>query len=243
MALMAMMMCFGALHPEPRSSGSCSTRKGTRGRAHVRGRPLQGGDVERDLRLDCGIEQPGVRRGRLSMAMNAISITRTAEGSNRRLATKIRSHRSRPARTADRARARDGRLRDLEVRPEQGDGAEVPDRPGGEVHRGVRELALLQLPVVAARRSRTSRCGSSATTSRSRRGKYVSSTRSTRSTRTTSGYPGFSNAAIDEVFNKFLIPQMFAEVAQGKRTPEDAAEVYDRSFKRIWARWRSRDKI
>ncbi len=57
------------------------------------------------------------------------------------------------------------------------------------------------------------------------------------------GYPGYTNAAIDEMFNKFLIPQMFAEVAQGKRTPEDAAEVYDRSFKRIWARWRSRDKI
>jgi multiple sugar transport system substrate-binding protein len=57
------------------------------------------------------------------------------------------------------------------------------------------------------------------------------------------GYPGNTNAGIDEVFNKFLVPQMFAEVAQGKRTPEEAARVYDRSFKRIWARWRSRGKI
>ena len=57
------------------------------------------------------------------------------------------------------------------------------------------------------------------------------------------GYPGYTNAGIDEIFNKFMIPQMFAEVAQGKRTPAEAARVYDRSFKRIFARWRSRKKI
>jgi hypothetical protein len=32
-------------------------------------------------------------------------------------------------------------------------------------------------------------------------------------------------------------------VAQGKRTPAEAAQVYDRSFKRIFARWRARKKI
>jgi hypothetical protein len=30
------------------------------------------------------------------------------------------------------------------------------------------------------------------------------------------GFPGFSSAAIDEVFNAGLIPQMFAEVVQNK---------------------------
>ncbi|MHB1244129.1 MAG: ABC transporter substrate-binding protein, partial [Gaiellaceae bacterium] len=54
------------------------------------------------------------------------------------------------------------------------------------------------------------------------------------------GYPGYSNAAIDEIFNKFMVPQMFAEVAQGKRTPEEAAKVYHRSFGRIFAQWRAR---
>ena len=48
------------------------------------------------------------------------------------------------------------------------------------------------------------------------------------------GYPGNTNAAIDEIINKFLIPQMFAEVAQGKRTAEDAAKIYDRSFRGIF---------
>ena len=57
------------------------------------------------------------------------------------------------------------------------------------------------------------------------------------------GYPGYTNAGIDEIFNKFMIPQMFAEVAQGKRTPEEAAKVYDRSFRRIFQRWRNLGKI
>jgi len=57
------------------------------------------------------------------------------------------------------------------------------------------------------------------------------------------GWPGNTNAAFDEIFNKFMIPQMFAEVAQGKRTPEDAAKVYDRSFRGIFQRWRNRGKI
>ena len=57
------------------------------------------------------------------------------------------------------------------------------------------------------------------------------------------GYPGYSNAAIDEVFNKFLIPQMFAEVAQGKRSPDDAAREYDRQIRQIFQKWRNLKKI
>jgi multiple sugar transport system substrate-binding protein len=57
------------------------------------------------------------------------------------------------------------------------------------------------------------------------------------------GYPGNTNAAIDEIINKFMIPQMFAEVAKGNRTPEEAAKVYDRSFRGIFQKWRNLGKI
>jgi multiple sugar transport system substrate-binding protein len=57
------------------------------------------------------------------------------------------------------------------------------------------------------------------------------------------GYPGFSNPAIDEVFNKFLIPAMFAEVAQGKRSPADAAKTFDGLIREIFQKWRDRKKI
>jgi multiple sugar transport system substrate-binding protein len=57
------------------------------------------------------------------------------------------------------------------------------------------------------------------------------------------GYPGFSNAAIDEIFNTWLIPQMFAQVAQGKMTPAEAAKAAQQEFRPIFAKWRGRGKI
>jgi multiple sugar transport system substrate-binding protein len=57
------------------------------------------------------------------------------------------------------------------------------------------------------------------------------------------GWPGFSNAGVDEVFNKFLIPQMFAAVAQDKMTPEEAARTFDRQVKEIFQKWRNLKKV
>jgi multiple sugar transport system substrate-binding protein len=57
------------------------------------------------------------------------------------------------------------------------------------------------------------------------------------------GYPGFSNAAIDETFNKWLIPQMFAQVAQDKMTPSEAARAANGEIRRIFAKWRALKKI
>jgi multiple sugar transport system substrate-binding protein len=57
------------------------------------------------------------------------------------------------------------------------------------------------------------------------------------------GYPGYSNAAISEIFNTFLVPQMFAEVAQEKMSPADAARAADRQFKTIYAKWKKAKKL
>jgi multiple sugar transport system substrate-binding protein len=57
------------------------------------------------------------------------------------------------------------------------------------------------------------------------------------------GYPGFSNAAIDEIFTTSLIPQMFAQVAQKKMTPDEAARSADRAMKTVFDKWRKRKKI
>jgi multiple sugar transport system substrate-binding protein len=57
------------------------------------------------------------------------------------------------------------------------------------------------------------------------------------------GYPGFSNAAIDEIFNTFLIPQMFAQVAQKKLTADESARAAERAMKQIFEKWRKRKKI
>ena len=75
------------------------------------------------------------------------------------------------------------------------------------------------------------------------KGKYVLLGRIASKYTTNVGHPGFANAAVDEVWNKYLIPQMFAEVAQDKSSAADAARSMQGQFKDIFAKWRRRGKI
>jgi multiple sugar transport system substrate-binding protein len=51
------------------------------------------------------------------------------------------------------------------------------------------------------------------------------------------GFPGYATAAIDEVFNTFVIPTMFARVARREAEPEAAAADAERQIGRIFDRW------
>src|ERR1041385_8196496 len=57
------------------------------------------------------------------------------------------------------------------------------------------------------------------------------------------GYPGYTNAAIDEIYQKWIIPVMFAKAAQGVLSPEDAVKEAADEAKRIWDKWRERKLI
>ena len=57
------------------------------------------------------------------------------------------------------------------------------------------------------------------------------------------GYPGNANAAIDEVYQKWVLNVMFAKAAQGVLSPEDAVKEADAECKRIWQKWRERKLI
>jgi multiple sugar transport system substrate-binding protein len=50
------------------------------------------------------------------------------------------------------------------------------------------------------------------------------------------GYPGYCSAAIDQAFYSWVIPTMFATVANGKATPEDAAKTAEAEYNRIFER-------
>ncbi|HEY1371162.1 MAG TPA: extracellular solute-binding protein [Candidatus Binatia bacterium] len=54
------------------------------------------------------------------------------------------------------------------------------------------------------------------------------------------GYPGYANAAIDEIYQKWIIPVMFAKAAQGVLSPEDSVKEAEAEAKRIWEKWRER---
>ncbi|WP_455389367.1 ABC transporter substrate-binding protein [Petrachloros mirabilis] len=57
------------------------------------------------------------------------------------------------------------------------------------------------------------------------------------------GYPGYANAAIDEVFSTWVVNTMFAQAATGAETPEDAIKQAEGACKRIWAKWKEKGMI
>ena len=52
------------------------------------------------------------------------------------------------------------------------------------------------------------------------------------------GYPGYATAAIDEVFNTFVLPTMFAKAARDEMSPEAAVKAADTELRRIFAKWK-----
>jgi len=54
------------------------------------------------------------------------------------------------------------------------------------------------------------------------------------------GYPGYANAAIDEIYQKWIIPVMFAKAAEGVLRPEGGVKEAEAECRRIWDKWRER---
>lgn len=52
------------------------------------------------------------------------------------------------------------------------------------------------------------------------------------------GYPGYATAAIDETFNTFVLPTMFAKAARDEMTPEAAVKAADTELRRIFEKWK-----
>jgi len=57
------------------------------------------------------------------------------------------------------------------------------------------------------------------------------------------GYPGYANAAVDEIFNTWVLNSMFAKAATGALPPEEAVHAADAQAKRIFAKWRERGLV
>jgi multiple sugar transport system substrate-binding protein len=57
------------------------------------------------------------------------------------------------------------------------------------------------------------------------------------------GYPGYHNAAVEEVLDTYLIPRMFAQVSQGRMTAAESVRAAAVEAKHIWARWRRAGKV
>ena len=241
MALMSLMMCFGG-YVQNREHRVVLNSKGTVAALKFGRELFRRGMSNEIFAWTAASNNQAMLAGRLSMAMNAISITRSAELTNQDLARRINLAPI-PAGPAGRlglehvmgcyviwkfARnkaAASKFLVDLEVKYtgafENSKFYNFPSFPN----------SVRNMPVRLGRDPNEPN------------GKYkILETINKKYTKNV-GYPGYSNAAIDEVFNKFLIPQMFANVAQGKTSAEEAARSMDREVRKIYAAWRKRGKI
>jgi multiple sugar transport system substrate-binding protein len=57
------------------------------------------------------------------------------------------------------------------------------------------------------------------------------------------GHPGHANAPMDEVFNQFLVPKMFAAAARREMTADEAVKAAEAQMRPIFDKWRERGKI
>ncbi len=57
------------------------------------------------------------------------------------------------------------------------------------------------------------------------------------------GYPGYASAAIDETFNTWVINTMFAKAATNTSTPEAAIKEATAKCRQIWAKWKEKGLI
>jgi len=57
------------------------------------------------------------------------------------------------------------------------------------------------------------------------------------------GYPGYANAAEDEIFNTWVLNTMFAKAATNTETPENAIKAADEQCRRIFDKWREKGLI
>jgi multiple sugar transport system substrate-binding protein len=57
------------------------------------------------------------------------------------------------------------------------------------------------------------------------------------------GYPGYANAAIDEIFGTWVINVMFAKAASGSATPEEALREAEVAAKRIFGKWKEKGLV
>jgi multiple sugar transport system substrate-binding protein len=241
MAMMALMMCFGSFIQNKEQRVTLNS-KGTR-EALKFGRDLFRKGMSNEIfAWTAASNNQAFLAGRLSLALNAISIPRSAELSNPDLASKTAlapipkgpngrlglehvMHTYMIWRFAENKKAAVKFLADLEWKYtgafENSRFYNFPSFPN----------SVKYIPKRLARDPNTPK------------GKYnILETISDKYTKNV-GYPGFSNAAIGELFDSFLIPQMFAEVAQGKRSPDDAARDYNRRIGVVFAKWRKRKKI
>jgi multiple sugar transport system substrate-binding protein len=243
MALIALMQCFGGFIQDERARVTINS-KGTREALKFMRELFKKGMTSEVFAWTASSNNQGYLSGRLSVALNAISIVRSAEGQNPTLAANTWL-----------LPIPKGPDRRLGLEHVMGVYTIWKFTPKAQQRLARRFIADLEINYATAFKNSKyynfpafpravydyrKRLGAD---KHKPKGKYRILDTIAHKYTANIGYPGYSNAAIDEIFNTYLIPQMFAQVAQGKMTPAEAARAAEREMKPIFAKWRRRKKI
>ena len=243
MMLMSLLYCYGAALQTVDGRPNINT-KGTIDALRVMAEIYKNGMSDEVFAWTAASNNQAFLAGRLSMAVNAISIARSAEASGNTAIsddTWLRPIPRGPVRAA-RQRARDGRLlrsgSSPRTRPRRRSTSSTSSSPTRShfTNSGFYNFPAWTNAVPGGFRAMNRMA---AADTHKPRGKYTILTSIARRYTTNVGYPGFANAAVGDIFNQFLIPQMFAQVAQGKMTPADAARSMQGQFRTIYGKWRA----
>jgi multiple sugar transport system substrate-binding protein len=243
MALIALLQCYGGFIQNAHAQVTINS-KGTRDALKFMKSLYQKGMTNEVFAWTAASNNQGYLSGRLSLALNAISIVRSAESQNPTL-------------------AKNTALLPIPKGPDRRLGLEhvmgvytiwnFTSKPQQKLAK--RFIADLEINYASAFKNSKyynfpafpkavydyrKRLGADP---HSPKGKYRILDTIARKYTVNVGFPGYSNAAVDEIFNTYLIPQMFAQVAQGKMTPAEAAKAAEQQMKKIFAKWRRRKKI
>ncbi len=243
MALIAILMCFGGFIQNEHTHVTINS-KGTREALKFMRSLYKRGMTDEIFAWTASSNNQGYLAGRLSLAVNAISIIRSAEDQNPALA-RVTGLRPIP----------EGPDRRLGLEHIMGVYTIWKFKPKAQQKLAKRFIADLEINYAAAFKNSKyynfPAFPKAVTNYRQRlgadphlpKGKYKILDTIARKYTANVGFPGYSNAAVDEIWNTWLIPQMFAQVAQDKMTPAEAAKTAERQMKAIFAKWRKRGKI
>jgi multiple sugar transport system substrate-binding protein len=243
MALIALLMCFGGFIQNADARVTINS-KGTREALSFMRSLYQKGLTNEVFAWTASSNNQGYLSGRLSLALNAISIARSAEDQNPDLARKTA--------ILPIPKGPHGRLGLEHVMGVYTVWNFTSKSQQKLAKRFIADLEIHYAGAFKASKYYNFPAFTKAVYQYRKRlaadphipkGKYVVLDTIARKLTFNVGYPGFSNAGVDEIFNTFLIPQMFAEVAQGKSSPAEAARDAEKQMKAIFAKWRRRKKL
>jgi multiple sugar transport system substrate-binding protein len=238
MALIAMMQCFGAFIQNDDAQVTLNTKQ-TRDAVSFMAELYRRGMTSDVFAWVPASNNNAFLAGRISLAFNAISILRTAEGQNPTL-------------------ARNTSILPIPKGPRQALGLEHVmgvytiwkfAQEKGLAKKYIRDQQLQYIGHFLNSKFYNFPAWPKAVPNikkklqRDPSGKYTVLDRISRTATTNVGFPGYSNAAIDEVFNTFLIPQMFAQVAQGNKSAAESVRDTTNEVRRVFRKWRGRGKI